>query len=55
MPMTIPASPLAARSSGSVRWVLVIDPVSRSTRVPSPDPKMVPPSASSPSMVTIER
>ena len=35
--MTMPASPLAGRSSGSVRWVLVIEPVSSSTRVPSAD------------------
>ncbi len=38
VPTTMPASPLAIRSSGSRRWVLVIDPVSSSTPVATSGP-----------------
>ena len=51
VPITMPDSPMASRDSGSVRWALVIEPVSSST----PAPPIIPPSASSPSMAVIER
>ena len=55
MPMTIPASPLASRDSGAVRWVFVIEPVSSSTEVASSAPPSIPPPARSPSSSVIER
>ncbi len=51
VPITIPASPIASRESGSVRWALVIEPVSSSTFVPP----IIPPAARSPSIAVIER
>ena len=38
VPITIPASPIASRESGSVRWALVIEPVSSSTFVAAHHP-----------------
>ena len=51
----MPASPLAIRSSGSVRWALVIEPVSSATEVASAAPPSIPPPARSPSIAVIER
>ena len=55
VPITMPASPLAARSIASVRGALVIEPVSSSTVVASASPPSMPPAARSPSIAVIER
>ena len=43
VPITMPASPLAIRSSASRRWAVFIEPVSRATLVPSSAPPSMPP------------
>ncbi len=55
VPMTIPDSPLASRDIGAVRWVLVSEPVSSSTPVPSAAPPSMPPAARSPMRAVIAR
>ena len=55
MPMTIPASPVTARSIASWREARPIEPVSSATPVASAAPPSIPPWARSPSIAVIER